>query len=35
MDKKTVVVLLVGVVIGVVAAPKLRGLPVISKLPSA
>lgn len=35
MDKKTVMVLLVGVVIGVVAAPKLRTLPVVSKLPSA
>jgi len=35
MEKKTVLVLLAGVVIGVVAAPKLRSLPLISKLPSA
>lgn len=35
MDKKTVITLLVGVAIGVIAAPKLRTLPLVSKLPSA
>jgi hypothetical protein len=33
MDKKTVIWLLVGVVVGVVAAPKLSSLPVLNKLP--
>lgn len=35
MDKKTITVLLVGVLIGVIAAPKLTKLPLISKLPQA
>jgi hypothetical protein len=35
MDKKTVLVFVVGLLVGVVAAPKLRSLPVVSKLPSA
>lgn len=35
MDKKTILVLLAGVVIGVIAAPKLRSLPVVGKLPTA
>ena len=34
-DKKTVVILLVGVAIGVVAGPKLRTLPLVGKLPTA
>ncbi len=33
MNKKTVTVLLVGVVIGVIAAPKLKTLPVLNRLP--
>ena len=35
MDKKTVITLIVGVVLGVVFAPKLTGLPLLNKLPSA
>lgn len=35
MDKKVIVAVAVGVLVGVVAAPKLRSLPVISKLPTA
>lgn len=35
MDKKTILTLLAGVLVGVVAAPRLRGLPLVSKLPSA
>lgn len=33
MDKKTVIVLVVGVVIGVVFAPQIAKIPGISKLP--
>jgi hypothetical protein len=35
MDKKTALVFAAGVLLGVIAAPKLRALPVVSKLPSA
>lgn len=35
MNKYHLVAVAVGIVIGVVAAPKLRQLPIVSKLPSA
>jgi hypothetical protein len=35
MNKKTLGTLAVGVLIGVIAAPKLKTLPLLSKLPSA
>lgn len=35
MDKSKLMWLLAGVALGVVAAPKLRSLPLVSKLPTA
>lgn len=34
MDKKHIICILIGVAVGVIAAPKLRTLPLVSKLPS-
>lgn len=33
MDKKTVIVFVVGLLVGVIAAPQLHALPVLNKLP--
>lgn len=33
MDKKTVIVFVVGLLVGVVAAPTLHNLPLLNKLP--
>jgi hypothetical protein len=35
MDKKTVITLVVGVVIGIVFAPQISKLPLVNKIPTA